>query len=246
MVVERSAEFSALLFRIPDHLIESAKQKEPSVAKKMKSEFVRTHPIRNGDGEEGFYFSPVKQRALPKSLREPLVVNMIKYRKHCDEKIAAGDFDLNERRHEFYQAIYTKMRPRWAMMMDIYGVQAHTLEDWRRLALTLAGESIPGLQIEIIDFADPAPRVRTDKNMKALVAHVQTVAEEMKKERTAKSSKVTLTQVLKHVFNNRPAHLGKKRSTVRSFESQYHQCVKACHQPMTLASLGLRYKNERR
>lgn len=216
------------------------------MTKKTASEFFYTRPIRTADSEEVFHFSPAKQRKLPKSLREPLIVNMVNLRSYWQAKTEAGHFDLNENEQELYGEIYTKLRHRWAMMADIYGVQAHTLEDWRRLAMILATESIPGLQVEIIDNAKPAPRVRTSKNISELISHVQKTAKEMGVGKTAKSTKLTTRTVLKYVFNHWPEHLGKRRANFNSFETHYHQVRKARYQSMSLLKLAEDYKIRRR
>ena len=77
-------------------------------------------------------------------------------------------------------------------------------------------EYVPGLQVKYVVPVRTPARVMTDEHVYAVMDHVDEVMAALQANRSSKSTKVLQRAALRHVYDNWPEHLGRKRSTQES------------------------------
>lgn len=215
------------------------------MARKTKSRIFKTYPMRSegGDGEYWFGKDEHSVTPLPAELQRRLVVNSEVYfdlymaaaRHH---PISVLEFEAN-----FKAELHSRLSARWKALLEAYEVKDGSALAWKRMAMDLARDYIPGLSVEYVDVAKPAPRVMKREYIEGLINHVRKVMEELKASRSNRAAKVTESQALKAIWKKWPPELGRQRSNYKSFAVHYYQC-KAAFMPKTLAELGSgNYKN---
>jgi hypothetical protein len=192
--------------------------------KKTRSEICLTSPVRTAEGDEVIDIGrdPNWPRELPAQLREPVVVDV----EACAEKIMGtpDKFSRMQAETNFNAKLRAELHERWHLALRTFGEVDAKEEYWKYLALTMLREFVPGLRVKYVFPARTPARVMTDEHVYAVVDHVDEVTAALQAKRSSKSPKVLQRTALRHAYNHWPKHLGRKRPTLESWETHYHQC----------------------
>lgn len=207
------------------------------------SRIYRTKLLANEQGDVGFYYVDEKNRPLPAALNEPYKFVLLD--QLAREREAAKIASKARRDIEFLRIDATTearlvevFSERWRLLHKHFKTDG-SKEGWRKLAVALATDYIPGLKIE---FVRPSPR--DIKKQQRAIGLTLVVAEAFRRLRKSDDAvKPTELLAMRAVYRKWPDWLGKKPKSLEALSTEYYMRAKQIFDSQnlgyTLADLGL-------
>lgn len=191
------------------------------MARKVASTIYKTKLLTDKHGDVGFYYLPSeKPRPLPDDLARPFSFVLLDHfkKESATQKLQgqAKEVALLKLDATAEAALVENFSERWRRLHKHFKSDGSP-EGWKKLAIALASEYVPGLKIEFVrPSAKDLAKDTRDGNIVMVVAERLV---DLRKKRT----NVREWDAIQSVYKNWPINLGKQPKDKRAFSTAYYR-----------------------